>query len=72
MSPSDMFSPDVGKVWDADEVRRLWPSARVELLGFANALERGGSGITADQLRMAVQLADRQFELMVAPAEGGL
>jgi hypothetical protein len=70
--PSDLFSTDIGKAWEADEVRRLWPSARGELLGFANALDRSGSGITADQLRMAVLLADKQFDLMVAQAGGGL
>jgi hypothetical protein len=68
--PSDLFSTDIGKVWEADEVRRLWPSARGELLGFANALASSGSGITADQLRMAVLLADKQFDIMVAQAGG--
>ncbi len=44
--------------YDRAKVLTLWPQARGELQGLANAMERGGSPITASQLRLAVALAD--------------
>ena len=61
LTPSDACGSDtVGEaVYTDSDVRRLWPQARRELLGFADHLARGNAGITAAQLRLAVQLADR-------------
>lgn len=49
------------KEWTDDEIKRMWPQASGELRGFANALEHGKSGLTASQLRMAIQLADEAY-----------
>jgi hypothetical protein len=43
-----------------DQIRAMWPQACGELRGFAKALSRN-SGITAAQLRMAIQLAEEAF-----------
>lgn len=42
---------------DAD-IKKLWSSARGELLDFASHLERRDADITAGQMRMAISLAD--------------
>lgn len=48
----------------ADDRRlHLWPQAARELGGFALHLERNGAGITALQLRMAIQLANEAYRL---------
>ena len=41
-----------------DKTLDMWRQARGELLGFALHLERNQSGLTANQIRMAVKLAD--------------
>jgi hypothetical protein len=41
-----------------EAILRLWPQAARELAGYANHLERSHAGITADQIRMAVKLAN--------------
>ncbi len=41
------------------QLDQLWPQGRGELLGFANHLERTGAGITADQIRLALQMAQK-------------
>ncbi len=64
MTPNDMISDKMGKVYSDQDALALWPSGRAELLGFAVALDRGGSSITAAQIRLAVQLADKQFTLL--------
>ena len=62
MSPEDMFSTDPAKnEWTDEQILSMWPQAKGELGGFAYALARGGSGITAAQLRMAVVLADEAY-----------
>ena len=62
MNLDDMFAePKVTKLSD-DDISKLWPQARGELSGFANALDKRGAGITAAQLRMAVQLADEAYQ----------
>jgi hypothetical protein len=63
MRPSDMTGDQERRRLPNEQVDLLWPQARGELLGFANALERGNSGITAAQIRMAVNLADEAIKL---------
>jgi hypothetical protein len=63
MKPSDMTGDQDRKRFSNEQINLLWPQARGELLGFANALERENSGITAAQIRMAVQLADETIKL---------
>jgi len=41
-----------------DQELVLWKQARLELLGFANYLEKRNRNITAAQVRMAVKWAD--------------
>lgn len=54
--------------WTPQDVRRMWPQAAGELRGFANHLARGQAGLTAAQIRMAIQLADERFkQLEVEP-----
>jgi hypothetical protein len=60
--PSDMMGDQERRHLPNEQVDLMWPQARGELLGFANALERGNSGITAAQIRMAVQLADEAVD----------
>jgi hypothetical protein len=48
------------KEYTNEQIRAMWPQARGELSGFAKALMKN-SGITAAQLRMAIQLADEAF-----------
>lgn len=65
LMPEDVCGSDnTGRIWTDEQVKEMWPQAKSELLGFANALERGSAGITASQLRMAVQLAQKRFEEM--------
>lgn len=59
MNVDDMFQNDNPSEWTDEQITSMWPQARGELLGFANALERGKAGITAAQLRMTIWLADR-------------
>lgn len=44
------------------EIIKLWPQARGELLGFAQHLESRKAKITADQIRLAVLLGDREYQ----------
>lgn len=53
-------SPHVEEYTD-EQIHRMWPQAEGELNGFANAL-RNKSGLTAAQLRMALQMARREFK----------
>lgn len=39
----------------------MWPQAAGELSGFANHLVSGNAGLTAAQIRMAIQLGDEIF-----------
>ena len=52
------------KTWTREDVLRLWPQAKGELRGFQKALERN-AGITAEQLGMAIQLAEAEYERLV-------
>lgn len=47
----------------------MWPQASGELLGFIQALDRRKMGITADQLRMALQLAEITFRQLKFPID---
>ncbi len=65
MDPNDMFADDdVSKAYSVDQMKEMWPQAKGELLGFARALARGDSVITAAQLRMAVQMADNYLKML--------
>lgn len=44
----------------------LWRQARGELAAYARALDRGGIGITAAQIRMAMRMADLAPKLLAA------
>jgi hypothetical protein len=44
-----------------ERLRFLWPQAAGELRGFAIALARGDSGLTAAQLRLAIEMADEYY-----------
>jgi len=62
LRPQDVCGSDeTGPAWTEEQLRALWPQARRELLGFAVVLERRRAPITAQQIRMAVQLAQRRF-----------
>lgn len=65
MTPNDMTSQDPGpKIYTEAEMVGMWPSAAGELRGFANSLDGRGMGITAAQMRMAVQMADAYLKLL--------
>lgn len=49
------------KHWTKEQILEMWPQAKGELRGFQRHLERK-SGITANQLGMALQLAEAEFE----------
>lgn len=58
--PDDVCgSDDAGPEFKPEEISVLWPQARSELLGFAKYLDSRNAGITACQIKLAVQLADR-------------
>ena len=61
----DFFSSSSGgqdaKVWSREEVLQMWPQSAGELQGFHAHLSRS-AGITADQLHMALQLAQAEYE----------
>lgn len=46
--------------YDNAKVLAMWPQARGELQGYASYLEHHHAAITADQIRLAVALADRE------------
>lgn len=54
------MSTDLETLTD-ETLTQLWPQAAGGLRGFAGALERGNSGLTAAQLRLAVQMADAYY-----------
>lgn len=59
MIPDDMTSTNPGPIhYTEDQMKEMWPQAAGELRGFANALDRDKAGITAAQIRMAVQMAN--------------
>lgn len=47
---------------------KSWPQAAGELAGFANALDRKGQTITAEQIRMAVCMADELYRQKASAA----
>lgn len=60
---SEMFdSTPCRLTYDWAKVLTLWPQTRGELQGYANYLEHHHAAITADQIRLAVALADKEFE----------
>jgi hypothetical protein len=54
-------TPPTAPEFTDEQIKYLWPQAYGELQGFANAIGRGPAKITASQLRMAIQLAQRAF-----------
>jgi hypothetical protein len=48
--------------YTTEQIITLWPSGRQELLGFANHLEQRSAAITAAQIRLAIEMADREFK----------
>jgi hypothetical protein len=52
----DVRDPACVESEKTEDVKRLWPQARLELLGFALHLDTNAA-ITAAQLRMALRLA---------------
>jgi hypothetical protein len=53
------------KVWSKEEILSLWPQAAGELRAFQKALEQK-SAITADQLEMALQLAEAGIQRLLS------
>lgn len=53
------------KVWTEEEILEMWPQAAGELRGFQRHLE-ARAGITADQLGMALQLAEAEAQRLQA------
>jgi hypothetical protein len=56
------------------QIASCWPTSRYELLAYARYQARRGSTCTAQAIRMAVQLADREFDGMnlgIAPEASG-
>jgi hypothetical protein len=66
--PAELVFSPIG----ADRVRVIWPQARYELLAFARYLGRNKSPITADHIRLAVQLADKAFAAEFEAEAGGV
>jgi hypothetical protein len=64
MKIEDIYQEKNDSQWTEDQIKSLWPQARGELLGFANHLARTNAKITAEQLKMAVFLADRSNEIL--------
>lgn len=50
------------ETWSDADIKKLWPQAYQELLGFQNHLMRSNMGLTAAQLGMALQLAQEAFD----------
>jgi len=49
------------RVWTKDDILEMWPQAVDELRGFQHHIE-GNTSLTASQLGMALQLANREFQ----------
>lgn len=65
MIPAYMFHDDNSQGHSLAEhasATEDWPQARGELLGFAMHMERKGQTITAMQLRVAIEYADRYIQ----------
>ena len=56
-----MDPPSPGPYYEPHEVRRLWPYARCTVWGLILTLESSGAPLLASELRMAVRLADAEF-----------
>lgn len=53
------------KTWAKEnEVLKMWPQAKGELQGFQQYLE-AKAGITASQLGMAIQLAEKEYQRLL-------
>ena len=50
--------------WTKEEIFEMWPQAARELRGFRNALYARQMGLTANQLDMALLLAEAEFTRM--------
>ncbi|MBI3632724.1 MAG: hypothetical protein HY226_00370 [Candidatus Vogelbacteria bacterium] len=59
-----LLSIKKSKVWSRREIIEMWPQAAGELRGFKRALEVR-AGITASQLDMALQLAEKEFKRLL-------
>jgi hypothetical protein len=62
------MSTDLASLSD-ERLRLLWPQAAGELRGFAAVLGRIGSGLTAAQLRLAIEMADEYYRRRYGPDE---
>ena len=49
-----------------DQCLKLWPQACVELRGLIAHFDQTGATITAEQLRMALELAGQRYDQIVA------
>ncbi|MEK7193313.1 MAG: hypothetical protein AAB652_00820 [Patescibacteria group bacterium] len=49
------------EIWTKEQILELWPQAEGELRGFERGLKTK-SAITAFQLDMALQLADKEYQ----------
>ncbi len=54
--------------WTTEQILLMWPQAAGELAAFQRALEQR-AGLTASQLRMAIQLAQERFAQLTAEAK---
>jgi len=52
-----------------DMMRRLWLQSKRELEGFADHLESRKMGITASQMRLACQMAQREYDRLTDTAD---
>lgn len=48
--------------YSEEEILEMWPQAEGELRGLCNHFTRTNAGITASQLKMALQLAKAEFQ----------
>lgn len=58
----------LGEIFSREDILKLWPQGKQELLQFAKALHNSKSQITAGQIMMAIQLAEQAF-LQIEQAE---
>ncbi len=61
MRINEIFDPSVDFKFSKEEMLSMWPQAAGELAAYANNLERRGATITAQQLRMAIFMANHKY-----------
>jgi hypothetical protein len=64
LTPADVCGQEAPKkpLYSEAQLLRMWPQAAGELRGYASVLERGNAGMTAAQMRMAVQLGEQSWK----------